>query len=320
MKTTHVPSLAGAIRLAAPDVSRSIPSMMSRDERALLLALARETYRGDGMIIDAGVFCGASTVCFGQGIAASPHRAAILARWPRPVQTYEFGIVNPGMIPFFERHNVAGDWQVGQSFEPYLRGNIASVAPLVDLHLGDIAGASWSGAPIEIMFLDVLKSAEIQQAVMRAFLPFLLPGAVLIQQDYFIDGVPFVKIFQEEIAEYFDYLGEIQSSAVFRLARAIPAGVVAAASERALPLARQLALLDAARDRSIDPDRRFLCDMGKIRFLSDLGHREVAQRVLEKLRVAQPEMFAGHPSPRIVSAIRAATNRSLGRIYRQPAA
>lgn len=318
MKTTHVPLLAKAIRAAAPDVSARIPSMMSRDERALLLALARFYYGGDGMIIDAGVFCGASTNCFGQGILSSSTRDTILGRWAKPVHTYEYGVVNPGMIAFFERHGVAGDWQVNDSFERYLRTNIEPVAELVDLHMGDISGALWDGAPIEIMFLDVLKTAGIQEAVMRTFLPSLLPGGILIQQDYFIDGVPFVKIFQEHLSEYFEYLGEIQSSAVFRLLRPIPASLVANDPTQGLQLAAQLALLDAARERTIDRERRFLCDTGKVRFLSDLGHLDAAQNLLADLRLIYPELFDGHPSPRIASAIRAATNRAQGRVYRKP--
>jgi predicted O-methyltransferase YrrM len=320
MKTTHVPLLDRAIRAAAFDVDTRVPSMMSRDERALLLALARSYYRGNGMIMDAGVFCGASTVCFGQGILASPMHDEIVARWGKPVQTYEYGIVNPGMITFFERHGVAGAWQVGASFEPYLRGNIAPVAGLVDLHMGDISGAAWNGAPIEIMFLDVLKDAAIQQAVMRTFLPSLLPGGILIQQDYFIDGVPFVKIFQEYLRGYFDYLGEIQSSAVFRLIKAIPASLVASDPTGGLTLAEQLALLDVARARSIDRERQFICDTGKVRFLADLGHHDAAQHLLADLHGVYPELFAAPPSPRIATAIRAATNRAQGRVYRKPAA
>ena len=306
MKTTHVPGFSREIFAASRAVNLRIPSMMSRDERALLIALAKDHYRGDGVIVDAGVFCGASTVAFAQGIGVSSARDDILSRWAKPIHTYEYGVVNPGMITFFERHGVAGDWHVGDSFESYLRGNIAPVAGLVDLHMGDISAATWNGEPIEIMFLDVLKSAEIQQAVMRTFMPFLQVGGILIQQDYFIDGVPF------------EYLGEIQSTAVYRLTKALPSGLFDADPTNALSLDAQLQLLDQARDRSVDIDRRLLCDTGKVRFLAELGHLTAAQDMLEAVRQDYPDHFNGHPSPRIATAIRAATNRAHGRVYRKP--
>ena len=318
MKTTHVPQFAREIRTASREVNPRIPSMMSRDERALLITLARDFYRGDGVIIDAGVFCGASTVAFGQGIVGNPARDQILARWAKPIHTYEYGVVNPGMIAFFERHVVPGDWHVGDSFEGYLRTNIATVAGLVDLHMGDITTAQWYGAPIEIMFLDVLKSVDIQEGVMRTFLPMLKVGGILIQQDYFIDGVPFVKLLQEHLSGHFEYIGEIQSTALFRLVRPIPASLFTNDPISALSLDTKLALLDQARDRSIDIDRRLLCDTGKVRFLAELGHLTTAQDCLEHVRSAYPDHFAGHPSPRIASAIRAATNRARGRVYRKP--
>jgi predicted O-methyltransferase YrrM len=312
MKTTHVPLFDQEILAALPLVSARIPSMMSRQERALLIALAQRYYSGEGMIMDAGVFCGASTVCFGHGILTNRASEAILQRWAKPVQAYDHGMVNAGMIAFLERNGVAGDWQVGDSFEPYLRANLASVAGLIDLHMGDIAKAIWGEQPIEIMFLDVLNSKAIQTAVLRQFLPSLMPGGILIQQDYFIDGVPFVKLVQEHLAGYFEYLGEIQSSAIFRLLKPVPAALVAQDPTDGLALEDKLALLDEARDRSIDVDRRLLCDAGKVRYLAGLGHYEAAQDVLEDLRGIYPEHFASHPSPRIVNAIRAATNRAAG--------
>ena len=314
MKTLHVPAYTAKIRAALPDVMAHVPSMMSREERALLIALARGDYRGDGLIIDAGVFCGASTLCLGAGIMGNAGRDAIFARWPKPIHTYEYGVVNPGMIPFFERHGVKGDWRVGDSFETYLRGNIAPVAPLVELHMGDIAGARWAGEPIEIMFLDVLKSREIQHAVMRTFLPSLMPGGILIQQDYFIDGVPFVKLFQERLADHFEYLGEIQSSAVFRLVRTVPADLLDHDPLGGLSVGVALALLDQARDRSVDPDRRLMCDLGKVRYLAELRDYDAALALIEALRAQYPHRFAEGQPARIVNAIRAATNRAHGRV------
>jgi hypothetical protein len=64
------------------------------------------------MIIDAGVICGSSTLCFGGEIIANPDGGATFARRKKQVHTYEYGIVNSGMIPFFQFHGVKKDWKV----------------------------------------------------------------------------------------------------------------------------------------------------------------------------------------------------------------
>ena len=43
------------------------PSMMSIPERQFLFGLASRYYAGKGIIVDAGIFLGASTRCFGEG-------------------------------------------------------------------------------------------------------------------------------------------------------------------------------------------------------------------------------------------------------------
>ncbi len=85
-----------------------------------------------------------------------------------------------------------------------------------------------------------------------------------------------------------------------------------------------MALTDAAvrlaKAGDVDRERQFLCDTGKVRFLADLGHRDAAQHLLADLHDVYPELFDAPPSPRIASAIRAATNRAQGRVYRKPVA
>lgn len=312
MKTTYVPAFANRFRAPLPDMVSHIPSMMSLDERKLLLNLAKHEYRGQGVIMDAGVFCGASTACLGAGLMANKAYRDFVGHRPNVIQTYEYGVVNPGMITFFERHGVKGNWQVGDSFEDYLRLNIEPVDHLVDLHMGDISQATWDGTPIEIMFLDVLKSVDIQLAIMRAFMPALIPGGILIQQDYFIDGVPFVKLMQELLADHFEYLGEIQSSAIFRLVTPVPAERFAEDPLADLTLPQMLALLDQAGSRSVDRDRRLICDLGKVRFLSERHEYEAARNLLEQLALLYPDHFAENTRPRIKNAIRTATNRARG--------
>jgi hypothetical protein len=292
-----------------PLLLQAIPSMMSQRERRLLLSLAELEYRGHGVIFDAGVFCGSSTLCFGTGIALSERRNAIMKRWKRPIRTYEFGTINPNMVRFFERNGVEGNWKAGESFADFLRANIAPVSDKVELNVGDICNARWGGEPIEIMFLDVLKSEQIQLKILREFMPALIENGFLIQQDYFYDGLPFVKIVQEHFADHFEFLGEVQSSALFRLVRPITAEQAEQDPVATLPLARQLELLDQARDRSVDPARHLMCDFGKVRFLAERGEVELARTEMAQVEARYADLLREDGWPRLLASQRVATNR-----------
>src|SRR5690348_6152549 len=84
----------------------AVPSMMSVAERRFLYGLASKYYSGAGVIVDAGIFLGASTRCFGEGLRENPVVADATKKWRRPVISFERGIVTPTMPAFFKRHSL----------------------------------------------------------------------------------------------------------------------------------------------------------------------------------------------------------------------
>lgn len=268
----------------------SVPSMMSVAERRFLYGLASSYYSGEGVIVDAGLFMGASTRCFGEGLRANPNLYQTLVRWKRPIFSFERGIVNSGMPAFFERNKIPTDAKEGDSFEPILRKNIEPVADLVDLKIGDIMETGKVDHPIEILFLDVLKLPEISELAVRRFFTRLIPEkSIVIQQDYFIDTLPFIKIHQEFFADYFEYLGEIGSMAIFRLVKAIPERVINELFAEPLAPATQLRLSSIALHRSIDPARRFMMALSKFRVVRAVSGVEAARAYLSYIKFEYPE-------------------------------
>ena len=100
------------------------PSMMSLPEKQFLFGLASRYYAGKGIIVDAGIFLGGSTRCFGEGVRSNPKREEIMRNWPRPIVSYERAIVNPNMPLFFKKHGLTRSAAPGESFESELRRNI----------------------------------------------------------------------------------------------------------------------------------------------------------------------------------------------------
>ena len=77
------------------------------------------------------------------------------------------------------------DPTIGASFRPAFDANIAPWARYVEVHEGDACAIGWSGEPIEVLFLDMVKTWQLNDLVLAQFLPCLIPGrSVIVQQDY----------------------------------------------------------------------------------------------------------------------------------------
>ncbi len=280
-------------RTPLPETLKKHPSMMSLVEREVLYGLASNYYEGKGAIIDAGVFLGASTRIFGKGVSVNAQKSEILGQFKKPIVTFEHGQLGKGMMGFFERHSVeTTDLIKGTSFVPLLRKMIKDVRPMVDLRVGDILKQKWDKTPIEILFLDVVKSAEINQFVFENFFPRLIPGkSIVIQQDYFIDRLPFLKISQELLDPYFEYIGNAQSSGYFLLKKKIPAKAIKGATNPMdRKLEKKLSLIENCAERiKFDRDRSYLVLISKIIQILDDQDYDTGVAALAELNEAFPE-------------------------------
>ena len=282
------------------NVSKS-PSMMSQEEKSFLYGLAKDYYCGKGLIVDAGAFLGGSTVCFGEGLRRNPKLTVAQSLDSKPIKTYERAQTGSNMTKFFERNGIQTDIVAGQSFDPLLRQFIQPVIDLVELNIGDITLAPWSqDKKIEILFLDVLKHPDINSYVLKTFMPYLIPGhSIVVQQDYFFDGLPFIKVTQEALDPYFEYIGEICSTAIFRLKNHIPQEVFTNDPYKTLPIEKQLMLIDQSFERTIDITRKFFVALSKVRLIGTHFGKNAANIELNKVKVTYPEFIHESALPRL---------------------
>jgi hypothetical protein len=105
------------------------------------------------------------------------------------------------MKRLFKRGPVPVD---GDSLLPRFQANIKPWASSVRVYPGDILAYQWSGAPIEILFIDVAKTWEIQRHLQREFFPHLIPGvSVVVQQDYFFVSCYWIHLIMESLSDCF---------------------------------------------------------------------------------------------------------------------
>lgn len=288
-----------------PQTALKVPSMMSVAEKRLLHGLARDRYSGEGIIIDGGIFLGASTRCFGEGVLANAHYGEIQRRWKKPIISFERGLVNPTMLAFFERNKVPVTAKPGESFAAEILKNVEPVKDLVDLRFGDVLEtARGVDSPVEILFLDVLKSPEISKFAIRTFFPLLIPNvSIVIQQDYFYERLPYIKVDQEFFGDHFLFIGEVGSSAAFLCTKAIPSEKISKL-EAGVDASEQERLSSVAMQRSADPARRFLMALSKVRLILKLHGKDAAQAYLHFVKGEFPEQAADKRHARLFGSLR----------------
>jgi len=176
----------------------AIPSMIAPDEALYLYWLARCQYRGQGEIVDGGPLLGGSTSAMAEGLRLNP---AVTNKTGR-IHSYDlFEYASPFMKRLFKRGPVPAE---GESLLPRFQANIKPWASSVRVYPGDILTRQWSGAPVEILFIDVAKTWDIQRHLLREFFPHLIPGvSVVVQQDYFFVSCYWIHLIMESLSEYF---------------------------------------------------------------------------------------------------------------------
>ena len=232
----HTPEKIQALRDAAwrdtpvPDVLSDIVSMMVPDERAMLYYLARNYFAGEGVIVDAGCFLGGSTLALGLGVKDNP----ALSSFRLPViKSYDMFRVEPWAVG---KHWRAGSRfarvlkeyktrNAGESFLDLFQHQIEAVNDVVEIYEGDVCAQPVPQEPIEILFLDILKTTSICDFVIENYFRRLIPGkSILVQQDYlWRNGTYWIHITMEILREYFEPLASCKrNSVVFHYKKEIP--------------------------------------------------------------------------------------------------
>ena len=204
-----------------PPDAVGIPTMLSKAERRLLYSLARDYASGDGALVDAGCFLGGSTAALLAGVRDRPRR------WSGPpVASYDLFRVDTYMLPKF----FSGDGTLppGETFGPKFDAHVARFDVPHVVHEGDITTIGWDGGPIDVLFLDVLKSWEINDAVLRDFFPSLVPGrSVIVHQDYGWGDTPWIPITVELLRDSLVLIDWMEwGSHVFFVENELPADVL----------------------------------------------------------------------------------------------
>jgi hypothetical protein len=257
--------------------------MLTFSERALLYALGRDLAPGTA-IVDAGCFMGGSTVCLALG-------ASERLLQPAPVvHSYDLFEVDYSATTHYGA--LVGDRQIGSDLRPVFESVVGEdLLPYVDVHAGDLLSERWIGQPIDVLFVDVAKTWDLNDHVMHEFFPSLVPGrSVVVQQDYVHEWLPWVHITMELLSDHFERVEVIPGSpsVVYRCTRAVKEGDLPR-HLRDLPEGRLEGLFDQAVAR-YEGEERAIIECARAVMLAEFQGSERAIAHLDELAstVAEP--------------------------------
>jgi predicted O-methyltransferase YrrM len=217
-----------------PERFAGIRSMLVEPERRMLYWLSHHA-TGAGCLIDAGAFLGGSTAYLADGIV--DHRDPA-----KKVHSFDLFEVSDYAREHFDLEGV-------QSTFPIYAANVTPWAERIVVYPGDITRSGWQPQPIDILFLDCLKSASTNDWVTRRFFPSLTEGSIVIQQDFLHPHLPWIHVTMGYYHDHFDYLADAGDSAIFACRRPFAISDVRGYETDALPAGEQMGCFDRATER-----------------------------------------------------------------------
>ena len=258
-----------------PDAAVAVPTMLSYQERQLLHWLARDYVSGAGRIVDGGSFLGGSTVALASGLAARAD-----GPWDATIASYDLFRVEEYTLANFAA--ALPDPTPGASFRAAFDAHIAPWARHVEVREGDAGAIGWSGEPIEVLFLDMVKTWPLNDLVLAQFLPCLIPGrSVIVQQDYLWGYGPWINLTMELLDGCVEQLGSMPNGSVaYLLTAPVPLDLIGAGLAESLTPDRQRQLMNRAVDRW-QGDERGLVELARAMLIAELDGREAARTELD---------------------------------------
>ena len=257
--------------------------MVGPEERACYYWLGRNWLSGKGCIVDAGCFVGASTFCFAAGAADGGRRSFDGGKlvhafdYFKVVDKYVGEAISRDFRPIAE----------GQSYLDIFQAQTAPYADMIATYGGDFLTHRWNGDPIEILFIDIAKTAALNAHACGEFLRHLIPGrSVIVQQDYYHCWHPYIHISMEYLTDELELVDDHipHQSAMWRLVKPVPKEKIQRLAANDLTKLERMALLDRLIAKA-SPTIRPMIKVVRIWQMCLDGDNDQACREIERLKV-----------------------------------
>lgn len=175
------------------------------------------------------------------------------------------------------------------SFRRAFDTNTRPLQKMICVAEGDVAKYRWDGRPIEILFIDVAKTAALDEHLIREFYPHLIPGqSLLIHQDFLWCETPWLILSMDHFSEYFEVLDDLPyATRIFRCIKKIPSEVAAAWSFEKISFEKGEEAFARTRE-SMMPDWIPNLLLNQARFAQQKGREDCVLPLLVEAKAADP--------------------------------
>jgi hypothetical protein len=201
--------------------------MTSDSEQDFCRRYARETYTGAGEIVDLGCWLGATTVSFAKGLRRNSRLASEKKR--HRIHSYDLFRWHPTMDREVRGTPLEGKYREGDSFLPEFEQRTANWREYFSLNAGNLKATTWTGGPIELLFVDAMKWPDTAAFIVKSFYPHLIPGVSLVaHQDFGDFFTGWIHLIQYRLRDYFELFQEVKKSStvIFKLKSEIPSSLL----------------------------------------------------------------------------------------------
>jgi hypothetical protein len=203
-----------------------IPGMVSSDEMAFFTESAARYFGKEGAIVDLGCWLGSTSIALAQGILSHGAKADHSNEKVLGFDRFQWESWMPAHIPSCR-------YEPGDIFLPEAQRVVSEHGGgKIELIPADLGQHEWSGGPIKILLVDAMKNEELAIRIPRNFFPSLVPGSLLIHQDFKHYYTSWIHVLQYQLRQYFRFYRSVRWGTVaFEVLASIPREAVDRATE-----------------------------------------------------------------------------------------
>ncbi len=258
---------------------KPVSSMIGSDEAFYLHWLAREYYQGLGEIIDGGPLLGGSTMALASGLEKNPR---VLDKYNR-IHAYDIFVYHKYMARVASRAGL--ELKEGDSLLPIFQSNTEKYEDFIEVTAGDFLQSQWNGKPVEILFIDLAKSWELNNYVIKEFFGHLIPNqSIVAHQDYFHFHCYWIHLTMQHLSPYFKTVHAPHGGTLaFMLRKEIPKELLTIDYSTYFSKQKSIELMDAALAPWQGP-RSLRIMTTKVRLLTSLEEYDAANALVKEIR------------------------------------
>lgn len=258
-------------------------SMTIPYELAFCESYARECFSGKGRMVDLGCWYGATTFSLARGL-----RRNWRARNNRLIEGFDLFVWNKWMDPVADHIKMPRVHKDGESFFQDAQKLLARYSNVVRLYQQDLMEYEPAPGPVELLFIDAMKSWPLAKKIVTGFFPLLIPGTSVVVQQDFIFHNPIAAtshLLMWQLRDHFEWLHQIprSGSVVFLCKKRIDTATLPSLEPESFSLEEIDQAYEYSRACVVEDDRRTHVEAAKLLFLVERGNYDSALKHAQSL-------------------------------------